>query len=84
MAEKDQERIFHEFERLQQQSTDGDDGLGLGLAIVQRYADLLGHPLKLQSVQGRGTLFSVTVTYGQAQSHSSQLRWICRVVTWRV
>jgi len=68
IAEKDQERIFHEFERLHRQSTDGDDGLGLGLAIVQRYGDLLGHPLKLQSVQGRGTLFSVTVTYGQAQS----------------
>ena len=66
--QNDQERIFHEFERLQRQSTDGDDGLGLGLAIVQRYGDLLGHPLKLQSVQGRGTLFSVTVTYGQAQS----------------
>ncbi|MGB0715142.1 MAG: replication restart helicase PriA, partial [Phycisphaerae bacterium] len=39
----------------------------LGLAIVKRYADLLGHPLALYSKPGVGTMFSVTVTYGQEQ-----------------
>ncbi len=68
IAEQDQVRIFQEFERLQRQSTHGDEGLGLGLAIVQRYAELLGHKLRLQSTPGRGTLFSVTVTYGQARA----------------
>lgn len=68
VAEQDQVRIFEEFERLQRHSTGGDEGLGLGLAIVQRYSDLLGHRLRLQSSLGKGTLFSVTVTYGQAQT----------------
>jgi signal transduction histidine kinase len=68
VAERDQVRIFQEFERLQHQSTHGEEGLGLGLAIVQRYAELLGHRLQLHSRQGEGTLFSVTVTYGQAQA----------------
>jgi Na+/proline symporter/signal transduction histidine kinase/CheY-like chemotaxis protein len=68
VAEQDQVRIFEEFERLQRQSTDGDEGLGLGLAIVQRYAELLGHQLHLQSTQGAGTLFSLLVTYGQVQA----------------
>jgi Na+/proline symporter/signal transduction histidine kinase len=67
IAEQDQVRIFQEFERLQRQSTHGEEGLGLGLAIVQRYADLLGHRLQLRSRAGGGTLFSVTVTYGQVQ-----------------
>jgi Na+/proline symporter/signal transduction histidine kinase/ActR/RegA family two-component response regulator len=67
VAEADQVRIFEEFERLDRQAAGGDEGLGLGLSIVQRYSELLGHRLKLQSEQGRGTLFSVTVTYGQAQ-----------------
>jgi CheY-like chemotaxis protein len=40
------------------------------LAIVQRYGELLGHPVKLKSVQGAGTMFSMTVTYGQEQSKS--------------
>ena len=68
IAQQDQGRIFQEFERLQHQSAAGDEGLGLGLAIVQRYADLLGHQLQLRSEPGQGTLFSLTVTYGQAQA----------------
>jgi CheY-like chemotaxis protein/anti-sigma regulatory factor (Ser/Thr protein kinase) len=65
IAEADQVRVFQEFERLQRESRAGEEGLGLGLAIVSRYAQLLGHPLQLRSRQGQGTLFSVTVTYGR-------------------
>ena len=74
IAEQDQVKVFQEFERLQRQPAGADDGLGLGLAIVQRYGELLGHPVKLKSVQGAGTLFSVTVTYGQEQSSSQPLQ----------
>ena len=70
IAEEDQVRVFEEFERLQRQSQAGEEGLGLGLAIVSRYCNLLGHRLQLSSVQGRGTLFSVTVTYGQTGMRS--------------
>tara|TARA_R110002110_G_scaffold406421_1_gene626478 strand:- start:312312 stop:315854 length:3543 start_codon:yes stop_codon:yes gene_type:complete len=63
--EQDQMRIFDEFERLHRLSGAGEDGLGLGLALVQRYADLLGHRVTLQSLPGQGTLFSLTVSYGQ-------------------
>ena len=74
IAEQDQVKVFQEFERLQRQPAGADDGLGLGLAIVQRYGELLGHPVKLKSVQGAGTLFSVTVTYGQEQSSRQPLQ----------
>jgi Na+/proline symporter/signal transduction histidine kinase len=70
IAEEDQLRIFQEFERLPRQSGQSDEGLGLGLAIVQRYADLLGHNLQLRSTQGSGTLFSVMVNFGQAQAQA--------------
>ena len=68
IAEQDQVRIFEEFERLQHASSGGDEGLGLGLAIVQRYAQLLGHKLQLRSRQGCGTMFSIVVSYGQHQA----------------
>jgi Na+/proline symporter/signal transduction histidine kinase len=68
IPQQDRVRIFQEFERLQHQAVQGDEGLGLGLAIVQRYAKLLGHPLQLYSNPGRGTMFSVKVTYGQMQT----------------
>jgi Na+/proline symporter/signal transduction histidine kinase len=63
IAEADRVRIFQEFQRLKVAGGEGD-GLGLGLAIVQRCAQLLDHPLRLASEVGRGTLFSVLVPYG--------------------
>jgi len=70
VAEPDRVRIFEEFERLQRAGT--EEGLGLGLAIVQRYADLLGHRLRLDSSPGRGSMFSLQVTYGQEQDEPEQ------------
>ncbi|HET9482505.1 MAG TPA: PAS-domain containing protein, partial [Xanthomonadales bacterium] len=57
IAEADRALIFEEFRRLAR----GGTGLGLGLAIAQRIARLLGHPLALRSEPGRGTMFAVTV-----------------------
>jgi signal transduction histidine kinase len=41
-------------------------GLGLGLAIVKRLADLMGAPLRLASVPGRGSVFSIELPAGRA------------------
>ncbi|RLA61257.1 MAG: histidine kinase [Gammaproteobacteria bacterium] len=65
IAEADQVRIFQEFERLQGEGTPSEEGLGLGLAIVQRYADLLDSRLQMYSIVGRGSMFSITVPYGE-------------------
>ena len=54
-----QEIIFHEFERLEQ--TREIPGLGLGLAISERIAKVLGHKITLSSAPNKGTCFSVTV-----------------------
>lgn len=56
IAEADQERIFREFERLDSYSS-ANEGLGLGLAIVERACAQLRHPLGVQSIVGRGTRF---------------------------
>ncbi len=58
IAEHEQERIFGEFQRLHAHAS-AADGMGLGLAIVERACALLRHPLGLQSQLGRGTVFSV-------------------------
>ena len=47
--------------QLQNPARDRTQGLGLGLAIVRRTAELLKHPLKLKSMPGRGSMFSVAV-----------------------
>ena len=57
----DQVRVFQEFERIGRGGAGQDDGLGLGLAIVQRYCDLLDITLDLKSEEGKGTVFSLIV-----------------------
>jgi LmbE family N-acetylglucosaminyl deacetylase/ActR/RegA family two-component response regulator len=59
IPEHARESIFRDFSR--GESAEGNSGMGLGLAIVDRVANLLGHPLELRSTVGRGSLFSVTV-----------------------
>jgi signal transduction histidine kinase len=61
-----QAMVFEEFVQLQNPARDRAQGLGLGLAIVRRTAVLLQHPLKLVSVTGRGSMFSVTVPKASA------------------
>jgi CheY-like chemotaxis protein len=47
---------------------DRNDGLGLGLAIVDRLSRLIGHPIGLLSTPGQGTSFTVTVAAGNRAS----------------
>ncbi|MES1925051.1 PAS-domain containing protein [Salinisphaera sp. T31B1] len=53
--------IFDEFQRGSASAASGERGLGLGLSLADRMARLLGHRITVDSVPGRGTLFSLTV-----------------------
>lgn len=59
--------IFDEFHQLGNPERDREKGLGLGLAIVDRVARLLGHPIEVESAPGEGSRFSVTVPLGDAR-----------------
>lgn len=61
IAEADRERIFEEFQRLPAAREAAPEGLGLGLAIAARITRLLGHPITLRTIPGRGTLIGVRV-----------------------
>lgn len=61
IPEEEQRDIFREFHQLGNPQRDRSKGLGLGLAIVQRTAELLQHPIGLESRQGQGSCFYVTV-----------------------
>jgi two-component system, sensor histidine kinase len=65
----EQERIFEEFYQVSDGSVlppDQRKGLGLGLAIVERLAALMGAPLGLRSEPGRGTVFTLELPLGRA------------------
>ncbi|MNP05219.1 Sensor histidine kinase RcsC [compost metagenome] len=53
--------IFQEFKRGDVQRSHQDRGLGLGLAIVEKIARMLGHRIQVGSVPGRGSCFAIEV-----------------------
>lgn len=61
IAPEHRERIFEEFYQVRSSplSSQGHRGMGLGLAIVRRFAALLGHPVQVDSRPGRGSRFTV-------------------------
>ncbi|CAM3825936.1 PAS domain-containing hybrid sensor histidine kinase/response regulator [Pseudomonas wadenswilerensis] len=61
IAEDRREEVFQEFKRGDVQRPDQDRGLGLGLAIVDKIAGILGHRLQLRSVPGKGSMFAIEV-----------------------
>ncbi len=61
IAEERLEEIFQEFKRGDVQRRDQDRGLGLGLAIVEKIAGILGHRISVKSVPGKGSMFAVEV-----------------------
>ncbi len=78
MTPEVQARVFEEFFQAHNPERDRARGLGLGLAIVQRLARLLGHGLDLRSQPGRGTRLQLRVPRlaepmaGTAAGHASQ------------
>lgn len=61
-----QEDIFREFYQVGNSGRDRAQGLGLGLNIVERTAQLLGHAITLRSALGCGTRFSIHLPAAQA------------------
>ena len=59
--------VFDEFHRGSHASPWGEKGLGLGLAICDRMARLLGHRITVRSVAGRGSVFALEVARAAAQ-----------------
>ncbi|QYK40088.1 MAG: PAS-domain containing protein [Paracoccaceae bacterium] len=79
IPEAEQDDIFKEFHRLNARAS-ASEGMGLGLAIVERACALLGHPLGLTSEPGRGSCFMIQVPLAEAAGAQAALRTPARPV----
>ncbi len=57
--------VFLEFKRLASKRKNVTRGLGLGLAIVDKIARILGNQIHVRSEEGKGSVFSILVPYGE-------------------
>ena len=70
---KDLKAIFEEFHQVDNAARDKEKGLGLGLAIVQRLSDLLGHRVHVRSRHGKGSVFAIDVALASGHPmHSAE------------
>jgi two-component system CheB/CheR fusion protein len=61
IPEAELQSIFDEYHQIDNAARERGLGLGLGLSIVQRLADLLGHRVRVASRHGRGSVFAIEV-----------------------
>jgi len=73
IAPEQRARIFEPFRQLASGDEKGYGGVGLGLALVARLADLLGATVELDSTVGKGSTFRVFVPSGYRGKRSTKL-----------
>jgi signal transduction histidine kinase len=61
ISEDDQKIIFEKFRQVDNSLTKMYEGTGLGLPIVKNILDLHGGDIQVDSVPGKGTIFTVTL-----------------------
>ena len=71
VALEQQQKIFLEFNQLANNHASGRKGVGLGLAIVERIATILGTRVELWSREGEGSCFSIEVPITDAPAQRS-------------
>lgn len=60
--------VFQPFHRLAERQFEGHRGAGLGLSIVERICHLLDLAIEVDSEEGKGSGFRVTVPFGNEQA----------------
>lgn len=61
--------IFEEYHQIGNAARERSRGLGLGLSIVKRLGDVLGHTVGVRSRQGRGSVFSIDVSRPRSRAN---------------
>ena len=59
ISEQDHSRLFKKFQRLSARPTGGESSMGLGLSIVKLLIERLGGRIMVNSVEGKGSEFTV-------------------------
>jgi two-component system, sensor histidine kinase and response regulator len=68
MSEADRETIFNEFSRIKNEQTRNISGSGLGLSIVKKVVELYHGVINVESIQGKGSIFTVLIPRTQIQN----------------
>jgi signal transduction histidine kinase len=65
IAPEDQGAVFEEFKQVGRDRLKKAEGTGLGLALTKRFVELHGGAIRLESVPGKGSTFTVSLPLRQ-------------------
>jgi len=65
IAPEDQAAVFEEFKQVGRDYTKKAEGTGLGLALTKRFVELHGGDVRLESVLGKGSTFTISLPVRQ-------------------
>ena len=68
IAPEDQQHIFERFYRTDASRARSSGGFGLGLAIVHDLVEAMGGSIRVQSVVGEGSCFSVLLSIARVEN----------------
>ena len=66
--------IFEEYHQVDNPARQRSRGLGLGLSIVKSLGDLLGHAVRVRSLPGKGSVFSIEVERSERRRDAARQR----------
>ncbi|MCR5417524.1 MAG: response regulator [Lachnospiraceae bacterium] len=61
IKEEDMQKLFTQFERIEQERNRNIEGAGLGMSITKTLLDMMGSTLEVDSVYGHGSIFGFTL-----------------------
>ena len=68
VRKEDEARVFEPFQHIQKAGLHGEKSSGVGLAVVKKIIEAHGGKICLTSVEGQGTMFSVTLPVAEDES----------------
>jgi len=71
IAKQDQDRIFHEFQQVDSGVGRSQPGTGLGLTLTRRFARLHGGDVRLESLPGQGSVFTIALPITSVHGHQA-------------
>lgn len=74
MSEEFQEKIFDTFAREDNKRVDKTEGTGLGMAITKYIVDAMGGEIQVNSKQGVGTEFNITLDFERTDAAEEEMR----------
>ncbi|MDO9711905.1 response regulator [Paracraurococcus lichenis] len=66
-------RLFERFHRVEGQRSRSHEGSGIGLALIQELTRLHGGGISVESREGEGTIFTVTIPFGTTHLPADQV-----------